>query len=92
MCQLLQGLCAYVSAKISDAQGRGVVVGYDHRYNSERWAQLAAMVFVSRGFKTYLLQGLVHTPMVPFSVKRLGASCGIMITGEVRITFVFYVD
>ncbi|KAF8626172.1 hypothetical protein AX15_005059 [Amanita polypyramis BW_CC] len=80
--QTTQGLCAYVSAKIANAQGRGVVIGYDHRYNSERWAQLAATVFVNRGFKTYLLQGLVHTPMVPFSVKRLAATCGIMITAS----------
>jgi phosphomannomutase len=80
----LQGLCAYILAKVFGAKDRGVVIGYDHRHNSERWAQLAALVSISYGLKTYLLQGLVHTPMVPFSVKRLEAACGIMITGECR--------
>ncbi len=42
------------------------------------------MVFITRGLKTYLLQGLVHTPLVPFSVKCLEAACGVMITGECR--------
>lgn len=80
--QATQGLCAYVLLQTVDAKSRGVVIGYDHRHNSERWAYLAARVFLSHGVKTYLLQGLVHTPMVPFSVKRLSATCGIMITAS----------
>ncbi|KAK2467095.1 hypothetical protein APHAL10511_001353 [Amanita phalloides] len=80
--QTTQGLCAYVLSMVPSATVRGVVIGHDHRHNSARWAKLAAMVFLNRGFKTYLLQGLVHTPMVPFSVNRLAASCGIMITAS----------
>jgi len=80
--QTTQGLCAYVLVQVVGARDRGVVIGHDHRYNSERWARLAARIFVSHGFKTYLLQGLVHTPMVPFSVKKLAAACGIMITAS----------
>ncbi|KAF8636547.1 hypothetical protein AX17_003359 [Amanita inopinata Kibby_2008] len=80
--QTTQGLCAYVLAQVTGARSRGVVIGHDHRHNSERWAQLAAAIFLDQGVKTYLLRGLVHTPMVPFSVKRLGAACGIMITGN----------
>jgi phosphomannomutase len=93
-----QGLCAYIIANVNDAASRGVVVGYDHRHNSERWAQLTAAVFMAKGVKAYLLRGLVPTPMwvhmeisliysyalsirVPFSVKRLNAACGVMITG-----------
>ncbi|KAG6820796.1 hypothetical protein H0H93_011561 [Arthromyces matolae] len=57
-----QGLCAYVLENVSDASRRGVVIGHDHRYNSERWAQLTAAAFISKGVKVYLLQGLVHTP------------------------------
>ena len=33
-----------------------------------------------RGFKVYLHRGLVHTPMVPFSVAKLQAACGVMVS------------
>ncbi|KAF8185026.1 hypothetical protein K438DRAFT_1837279 [Mycena galopus ATCC 62051] len=80
--QASQGLCQYVLKNVENAASRGVVIGHDHRYNSERWAELTAAVFVHAGFKTYLHRGLVHTPMVPFTVQALRASCGIMITAS----------
>ncbi|KAJ7074390.1 hypothetical protein C8F01DRAFT_1100349 [Mycena amicta] len=80
--QASQGLCQYVQKTVSGAPSRGVVIGHDHRYNSERWANIAASVFVESGFKVYLHRGLVHTPMVPFSVQALNASCGVMITAS----------
>ncbi|KAL0061075.1 hypothetical protein AAF712_012069 [Marasmius tenuissimus] len=83
---------------VQDASSRGVVIGHDHRHNSEKWAQLAAAAFLQKGMKVYLHRGIVHTPLyvvldfsvkvylpkcrVPFSVKRLRAACGVMITGE----------
>ncbi|KAI0320187.1 hypothetical protein OF83DRAFT_1081771 [Amylostereum chailletii] len=80
--QSSQGLCEYVKKTIPNAAQRGVVIGHDHRHNSEQWARLTAATFVAKGMKTYLLRGLVHTPMVPFSVKRLDAACGVMITAS----------
>ncbi|KAJ7043327.1 hypothetical protein C8F04DRAFT_944528 [Mycena alexandri] len=80
--QASQGLCQYVLKNVENAASRGVVIGHDHRHNSERWAQLTAAVFVNSGFKAYLHRGLVHTPMVPFTVQALTASCGIMITAS----------
>lgn len=80
--QASQGLCAYVLQNVRDAASRGVVVGHDHRHNSERFAQLTAAAFLSNGVKVYLHRGLVHTPIVPFSVKRLNAACGVMITAS----------
>ncbi|TFK72594.1 hypothetical protein BDN72DRAFT_957272 [Pluteus cervinus] len=80
--QASQGLCAYVLAHVSQAEDRGVVIGHDHRHNSERWALLAAAAFLNQGVKVHLLQGIVLTPLVPFSIKKLGAACGIMITAS----------
>jgi phosphoglucomutase len=59
----LQGLCSYVLENVTEAKERGIVVGHDHRYNSERWANLTAAVFLEQGFKVYLHRGLVHTPL-----------------------------
>ncbi|KAJ2916011.1 hypothetical protein MD484_g4389, partial [Candolleomyces efflorescens] len=79
--QASQGLCQYVAANVKGAKSRGIVVGHDHRYHSKHWASLTANAFLQQGFKVYLYQGLVHTPLVPFGVKRLNAACGVMITG-----------
>ncbi|KAI5831145.1 Phosphoglucomutase, first 3 domain-containing protein [Schizophyllum commune Tattone D] len=80
--QASQGLCAYVLANVPNAAERGVVVGHDHRHNSERWAKLTAAAFIEKGVKVYLHRGLVHTPLVPFTVKNRGAACGVMITAS----------
>ncbi|KAF8652709.1 hypothetical protein AX16_004213 [Volvariella volvacea WC 439] len=80
--QASQGLCAYVLDRIPTAAERGVVVGYDHRHNSERWGYLTAAAFIAMGVKVHLLKGLVHTPLVPFGVKKLNAACGVMITAS----------
>ncbi|ETW81836.1 hypothetical protein HETIRDRAFT_317679 [Heterobasidion irregulare TC 32-1] len=80
--QSSQGLCAYVLKHVDNAMERGVVIGHDHRYHSARWARLTGLAFIAQGVKVYLLRGLVHTPMVPFGVKRLHAACGVMITAS----------
>jgi phosphoglucomutase len=61
--QASQGLCSYVVRTVSQAADRGVVIGHDHRHNSERWALLAAAAFIAQGMKVYLHRELVHTPL-----------------------------
>ncbi|KAI9569508.1 hypothetical protein HD554DRAFT_2321846 [Boletus coccyginus] len=80
--QTSQGLGAYLLENVADASERGIVIGHDHRHNSADWARLTAAVFLSNKIKVFLLRGLVHTPLVPFSVKRLNAACGVMITAS----------
>ncbi|KAJ3221192.1 Phosphoglucomutase-2 [Clydaea vesicula] len=80
--QATQGLCAYLMEEDPKLKERGVVIGHDHRYNSKEFAELTAAVFLSKQVKVYYYKKLVHTPLVPFGVKKLGASCGIMITAS----------
>ncbi|GEM12679.1 phosphoglucomutase 1 [Rhodotorula toruloides] len=80
--QASQGLAKYAEQSIKGAKERGIVVGHDHRHNSVQFARLTAGVFRREGWKVYGLDGLVHTPMVPFSVKRIGAALGVMITAS----------
>jgi phosphoglucomutase len=78
--QASQGLASYV--------GRGsVVIGHDHRLNSQRFAEITATVFLLKGFKVHYLvndehDGFVPTPLVPFTVDQMGASVGVMITAS----------
>lgn len=49
--QASQGLVEYVSSQ----QGSSLVIGYDHRHHSQRFAELAASVALTRGFTVYYL-------------------------------------
>ena len=60
----------------------GAVIGFDARYNSDRWAKLAAGVFLRKGIRVYLFSKITPTPFVPFTVKRKSAAIGIMVTAS----------
>lgn len=80
--QTSQGLAQHLLDTVEDAGLRGVVVGHDTRRDSKRFAQLAAAAFMAKGLKVHLFQDYVHTPMVPFTVKHVGAVAGVMITAS----------
>jgi len=80
--QATQGLASYILQSEKEPKERGVVIGHDHRHNSEEFAKLTAAVFIEKGFKIYYLHELVHTPLVPFGVKHFKAIAGIMITAS----------
>lgn len=59
-----------------------MVVGFDTRFLSDRYAVEAARVLAANGFKVYLTNADVPTPAVSYSVRHLGAIAGIMITAS----------
>jgi phosphomannomutase len=74
--QTSQGLAKYLTQIDSFSQEKGVVIGFDGRHNSLRFAQLAANAFLAQNIKVYLFSDLVPTPFVPFAVKSLSAIAG----------------
>ena len=78
--QASQGLAEYIVTSVPE--GASIVIGYDHRHNSERFGRLAAAAMIQRGIKVHFYTSLVHTPLVPFGIKLLGASAGVMITAS----------
>jgi len=78
--QTSQGLAEYL-LKEGNAS-RGIVIGYDARHNSKKFAELAAAVFIAKNIPAYWYENLVHTPMVPFGITHLNAAAGIMITAS----------
>ena len=62
--QTTQGLCAYMEEVDASLKQKGVVIGYDGRYNSKTFAELTAAVFLSRGFKVILFPSMCPTPFV----------------------------
>ena len=77
------GLALYLLSNYGgDAQQRGVVIAYDNRMYSQRFAQETALVFNSFGIRTYVFDILTATPELSFAVNYRQAIAGIMITAS----------
>lgn len=61
---------------------RRMVVGFDTRFLSDRYAVEAARVLAANGYQVMLTMADVPTPTLSFAVKDLGAIAGIMITAS----------
>src|SRR5713101_632263 len=61
---------------------RGVVVGYDTRFLSDRAARALAEVIGGAGIPVLLANDYVPTPTVSYNVKKLGAAGGVMVTSS----------
>jgi alpha-D-glucose phosphate-specific phosphoglucomutase len=61
---------------------RGVVIGYDTRFLSGRFARAIAEVIAGAGIPVRLANDYVPTPTVSYNVKKLGAAGGVMVTSS----------
>ena len=59
-----------------------VVVGYDRRFLSERFAARAAEVLAGNGIAVSLFETDVPTPLVSWAVRERGAAGGVVITAS----------
>jgi phosphomannomutase len=59
-----------------------VVVGYDRRFLSERFAKRAAEVLAGNEIPVALFDGDVPTPLVSWAVRERGAAGGVVITAS----------
>jgi alpha-D-glucose phosphate-specific phosphoglucomutase len=59
-----------------------MIVGFDTRFLSDRYAQEAARVLAANGYTVYLSQADVPTPAISYAVRKLNANGGIMITAS----------
>lgn len=81
--QTAQGLCSYVKKVCNQKQlQNGVVVGFDGRYNSKRFAELTTKVFISSSIPVHLFSTVCPTPLVSFATILYGATAGVMVTAS----------
>ncbi len=59
-----------------------IVIGYDWRFLSERYAELVAEVLAGNGIRALLSDRAVPTPLVSLAIKNKGLSGGIVITAS----------
>merc|ERR1719334_1486474 len=82
--QATQGLLTYMKNNFPFELLRkgGIVVGYDGRHNSDRWAQRVAAIFCQAQVKVRLFSRMTPTPFVPFAINKFGCVGGVMVTAS----------
>ncbi|MDR1102099.1 MAG: phospho-sugar mutase [Clostridiales bacterium] len=76
------GLAAYIKRRGDAAMARGVVIGFDSRNNSRKFAYECAHVLAANGIHAHIYPDLRPTPQLSFSVRHLRTIAGIMITAS----------
>ncbi len=77
-----EGLSKYIHTLPEEDQKRGVVISYDTRRNSRKFAEKAASVLAKNGIKAYLFDDVHPVPMLSYAVRYLHTIAGIMITAS----------
>jgi len=75
------GLANYILSHVPESE-RGVVIAYDSRHYSDKFALEAARVMAAKKVRTFLFSSLRPTPVLSFAVRKKGACAGIMITAS----------
>ena len=75
-----QGFATYLQAK--QLADKGVVIGYDKRFQSEFFAAACAEVLAGNGIDVWLTDGATPTPIISYSVVHHAAGGAINITAS----------
>tara|TARA_Y100000994_G_scaffold58165_1_gene47132 strand:- start:11823 stop:13244 length:1422 start_codon:yes stop_codon:yes gene_type:complete len=73
-------LISFVKEKLGNQ--RGVIIGFDSRFNSKETANQLANIFLDSGIDTYLVTEPTPTPVVTNEVISRGCDLGIIITAS----------
>jgi phosphomannomutase len=80
VCKVAHAIARYV-VRVENPRA-GVVVGYDTRFDSERFARVAAETVAATGTPVWLAAEACPTPAVSLLVRQRRAACGIQITAS----------
>ncbi len=76
------GFGQYLLEKSKEVNNPSVTISYDCRHHSREFAENAASVLATMGFKVYLFEALRSTPELSFAVRHLKSVGGIMVTAS----------
>jgi len=80
--RLVSQAIADVVREQNDDDTPHVVVGFDTRFLSDRYAHEVARVLAGNGIRALLANSDAPTPAISYAVKRIGAAAGVMITAS----------
>ncbi|MDG1227224.1 MAG: phospho-sugar mutase [Polaribacter sp.] len=76
-----QGLSNYLIKSVQKEQ-LSVVIAFDCRHNSKKFAKIVADVLSANKIKVFLFEDLRATPELSFAVRHLGCDAGIVLTAS----------
>ncbi|KAL7296965.1 hypothetical protein TKK_0009405 [Trichogramma kaykai] len=77
-----QGLLEYLKKTNLSLHDKGIILGYDGRYNSKKFAELTASIFLKDNIKVYMYSKICPTPFIPYGVLKYGCAAGVMVTAS----------
>ncbi|MDO5520721.1 MAG: phospho-sugar mutase [bacterium] len=75
-----QGLANYIIKQ--GGQDKGVAIAFDSRRMSTEFATAAALCLNANGIKAYIFDSLRPTPVLSYTVRKLGCIAGIVVTAS----------
>ena len=78
--QSAAGLAAYIKA--ANPERPSIVIGFDARKNSERFARDSAEIMAGAGIRTLLLPRPLPTPVLAYALRLFDADAGVMVTAS----------
>ncbi|WP_339658686.1 phospho-sugar mutase [uncultured Polaribacter sp.] len=76
-----QGLSNYLIENVEKEELK-VVIAFDCRHNSKKFAKVVADVLSANNIKVFLFEDLRATPELSFAVRHLGCDAGIVLTAS----------
>jgi phosphomannomutase len=80
--RVAQAYADFLTRQAGDGSKPLVVIGFDRRFLSEKFAARTAEVMAGNGFQIALFSEAQPTPLISWAVKNLGAVGGVMITAS----------
>ena len=77
-----QGLAETIKSYGQEAMDRGVVISRDVRHMSKEFSEITASVLAANGIKVYIHKDITPTPVLSYSIRKLGTISGVMITAS----------
>jgi alpha-D-glucose phosphate-specific phosphoglucomutase len=77
---LTQGIANYL--KNNNLGKKGIVVGYDNRFQSEQFAAECARVLAGNGIRVSMIKKAVPTPLAAYAIRAVSAGGAIMLTAS----------
>lgn len=71
-----------VADYLVENSAKSVCIAFDSRYMSFEFAKLAAEIMSFKGIIAYIFENIEPTPLLSYTIRRLKADAGIMITAS----------
>lgn len=77
-----EGLAQVIVKRGQKAKNRGVVIAYDVRRYSDKFAEISSRILAEHGIKVYLFDGIRTTPQLSYAIRKLNTISGIVVTAS----------